>query len=290
MLKGLFMVKRNWVIPLIWALFVFLMNQTADAETYTIAHLDGGSPHLSDNGELAYDAGSDGDIFLYNSATGSISQVTDYNSQDYSNGIIVNAVGDIVWTREIGSTDQLFLYDRSTSPPEIKQITDVSSDIFSPHLNDSGDIVYATRPSDGSDMEVFLYVRSTGETRRLTDNMEYDGAPMIGGNGDVVWTHNDGDDEVYLYKRSSAQTIILTNNDYQDNYVDAVNARGDVVWYARMPESNEEIFYYDNGANTVVQIVNVGCDDMFPDINDAGDIVWNMSCPGVNGREINQEN
>jgi hypothetical protein len=64
-----------------------------------------------------------------------------------------------------------------------------------------------------------------------------------------------------------------------------MNANGDVLWVAFMPNSNDEIFWYDNEANTVYQIVNETCDDYDPDFNDNADIVWSMSCAGFD-REI----
>ncbi|MEE4240322.1 MAG: hypothetical protein V2I36_02575 [Desulfopila sp.] len=272
---------------------VLAFNTISVAADYSITQItdnNGGGQQISDNGIVVYVSqnmsSSNRDLFLYNSTTKNTVPLIENDNLDDSDPIM-NAVGDIVWKRKIGPISQLFLYDRSTSPPTITQITNSSSEIYSPHINNDRDIVYSTRPSDGSDSEVFLYVRETGETIRLTDNNEYDGAPKICGNGDVVWTHNDGDDEVYLFKRSSHQLVILSNNDYQDYYVGSggVNAKGDVAWRATMPGSNDEIFLYEGSSNTVTQFENVPCDDDTPDLNDNGDLVWSMSCPGAD-REI----
>ena len=271
-------------------------HQTAAAEPYSVIRLtnnnepDGGQ-QIGDNGVVAYVGPSmslsDGDIFLYESSTGKTQQL--FADDEWGDsGPIMNASGDFVWLRNVpGSGEQLFLYDRSTSPPGIIQLTDVPKTIYSPHINNNRDIVYNTRPTDESDSEVFLYIRETGETLRLTDNEQYDGAARICDNGDVVYTHNDGDDEVYLYKRLSGQTIALSDNDYQDYYVghNGVNARGDVAWRATLPGSDWEIFLYDNASNSVTQFVNDICDDNSPALNDHGDLVWDMSCPGID-REI----
>lgn len=287
------MVKRIHSI-IFFVAYVLIFNSISIAATYSIRQITdnvAGGQQISDNGVVAY-AGpglshSSGDIFLYNSATNKTDPLIKNDNIDDSNPVM-NDSGDMVWKRKTGSSlYQLFLYDRSTSPPTITQITNSSYPIYGPHINNNRDIVYSTRATDGTDSEVFLYVRESGETFRLTDNNEFDGAPMICGNGDVVWTHNDGDDEVYLFRRSAQQTLALSNNDYQDYYIGTggVNARCDVAWRATMPGSNDEIFLYDSISNTVTQFENVACDENNPDLNDNGDLVWSMSCPGVD-REI----
>ncbi len=290
------MTKVISAILTICIISVLSTYQNAAAEPYSVIqltnnnHPDGGQ-QISDNGVVAYISPSmsatDGDLFLYNSLTDRTLHL--FPNDDLGDTEpIANAAGDIVWKRQSpGSTEQLFLYDRSTPSPVIIQITNSSNYIYSPHINNNRDIVYSTRPPDGSDSEVFLYIRESGETLRLTDNEEFDGAPRLCGNGDVVYTHDDGDHEVYLYKRSSGHTIALSDNDYQDYYVDgnAVNKRGDVTWRATMPGSNYEVFLYDNASNTVTQFANEICDDYNPVINDHGDLVWSTSCPGTD-REI----
>lgn len=285
----------NISFSFIGLLLVPFLHATATAEIFITTEVDGGQPVLNDNGKVIYTAGLEGDIFIYDSTSGAIQLVVDYTVEGSSTAIINNG-GDIAWKRIEGASHQIFFIDRDDGSLQPIAVTAPSSFMLSaPHMNDAGNIVYHNQPPGETDLEVYLRIRATdsnpARTIRLTSNDQYDGAALIGGNNDVVWTHNDGDDEVYLYKFSTGETFILTNNSYQDNYVDAVNARGDAVWYGRLPipggsETDEEVFYYDNASNTVYQIVNPSCDDMYPDLNDLGDIVWNISCPGISGREI----
>ena len=78
---------------------------------------------------------------------------------------------------------------------------------------------------------------------QITDNSYWDVAPLIGDNGDAVWSRDDGNDwEVFLYKRDTKRIVPLSDNDYQDYYPAKINARGDVVWRATLPGSDDEIF------------------------------------------------
>ena len=274
--------------------FILLFTVHLEAATYSIRQLTDNEtfdrvPRLSDNGDVVWlgpdNVSSDDEVFLYNSATNNTIQLFE-NDREYESDPVINARGDIIWRRWDGFNYNLFLYDRTTSPPIITEIANYNSDVWNPHMNNNGDIVFSTRPGGSNDdLEVFLYVRATGVTYQITDNDTYDGAPKICGNGDIVWTHNDGDNEIILYSPLTDTTKILSNNNYDDHYVSDVNARGDVVWVATMPGSNYEIFLFDNASNSVTQFENTTCDESSPDINDNGDIVWSMSCPGID-REI----
>ncbi len=275
-------------------LLALLWSNDPQAATYSIKQLTNNNkfdrlPQLSDNGDVVWlapdDLSYDDEVFLYDSSAGKIIQLFE-NDIRYESDTVINARGDIVWRRWDGFKYNLFLYDTTKSPPAITQIAEHEDDIFSPHMNDNGDVVYSTRPGgSGDDLEVFYYDRTTKTSHQLTNNDTYDGAPKICGNGDIAWTHNDGDNEIMLYDQSADTLMILSNNTYNDHYVEDVNDRGDVVWKATMPGSNDEIFVYESASKSVKQFQSLDCDEYSPDINDHGDIVWSMSCPGTD-REI----
>jgi hypothetical protein len=235
----------------------------------------------------------------------SISYSEYYKTRLISSGIFpqINNNGYIVWEKNDGSDNEIFLYDGIG----IIRITNNSYYDWTPKINNRGQIVWTVNEGIYSDSEIFFYDGTN--IIKLTDNAYDDYSPQINNNGYVVWFGPDEfgnhDLEIFLYDGTSVKNI--SNNDFAD-YGPEINDNGQVVWsgddgnvylydgtsvnklpnnaYAQNPQINNkgdvvwegwdgtdwEIFLYD-GTKTI-QITDNLLDDQNPKINDSGYIVW----------------
>jgi hypothetical protein len=128
-------------------------------------------------------AGSDWEIFLYSSATGT-TKITNNSNDDFLPQI--NGSGWVVWMGLVGFDTEIF----RTSGGSPVQITNNSVPDMVPQINDNGWLVWEM--DDGSDTEIFLY--NGASTFQITDNAHEDILPQINSNGCLVWEGDDGSD------------------------------------------------------------------------------------------------
>jgi hypothetical protein len=245
------------------------------------------APQINDNGQVVFLGWPDSsdrlteEIFLYDSRTGELTQLTDDYVQDV--GPDINDDGVIVWSRGIGPIDP----DRNEPSGEIvvrtpdgtiTRLTDNAENDFRPRINNIGQIVWfreGPQACGGRLKDLFWYNGLTVE--RLT----YDGwdqdlenqSPEINDLGDIVWTKYDFCDppdgwyftsKIFMY--SGGQTFELSTPEDTFPQLPDLNNIGTVMWgYRDMMTKVRHVVTWQNGQRTVLPITGQG-----PVIDDFG--------------------
>ncbi len=243
---------------------------------------------------------SDGDIYLYVHADGSVINLTNTPGRRESDPKINNN-GQVVWWGHDGIDYEIYLYDMATSVTTL--ISDTNYHDFHPQINDSGDIAWTGpggvylydgststtskiahsgyevqinassdlvwRAHDGVDYEIFFYNSATSSATQLTNNSGNDQHPRTNDSGLVVWAGDDGN--LYSYDKNTLITTQISNAGGAER--PKVNSSGDIVW----AEGAREVFLYKSSTSEITQLTNNASNAFFAayvNINDLGDVVW----------------
>lgn len=156
----------------------------------------------------------------------------------------INAVGQVVWQRYLGSGAgyDIFYWDGSfpPAPVDISHLT--QGDDRNPQINAEGHVVWQS--DDGSDKEIYYWDGSFPPAPvNISNNaIVNDYAPKINATGQVVWTGNDGSDYgSYFYDGSRlTKAIKISANHSGGPYI---NMAGHMVWLKNDENSvGKEIF------------------------------------------------
>lgn len=210
---------------------------------------------------------SDYDIFLYDIATGTTTQITN-NTNNFSDYEPQINEGKVVWRGDTPGGDfEIYLYDIATGVTT--QVSDNDYYDFGAMVED-GKVVWSGMVNGGPP-ENFIYDIATGTTTRLTNNDSFDSIPQIN-NGKVVWSGFDGNDrEIYLYDIATGTTTQITNNTFSDDHAEIND--GKVVWDGCNDDC--EIYAYDIATGITTQITNNTIGDFEP-LTSNGEITWSI--------------
>jgi len=171
------------------------------------------------------------EVFLYNSSTGQITQVTKNSVDDQVPKI---HDGIVAWRQYDENDYEIMMYDSDKNITT--QITDNDYD-------DGGHWIHNRLLTwcgyDGNDYEIFFYDLNTGITTQVTDN-NYDDRGTTHHNGQIVWNQYDGFDyEIMIYDLNTGIMTQITENDY-DDYVTSIH-NGQITW-VRWDGNDYDIF------------------------------------------------
>src|SRR4030065_243367 len=104
---------------------------------------------------------------------------------------------------------------------------------YSPDINSRGDVVWYGYDASTYNYEIYIYEASTGVTRQLSLNPDYDYNPKIGDNGNVVWFGWDNASYSYVvflydYANDYVSHVSVGNLSGEDDNLE-INANGDFV-------------------------------------------------------------
>ena len=193
-------------------------------------------------------------IFLYDIASGQITQLTD-GGLNYGSGLDANSV---LWG---DGNNQLVLYDLASATRG--QISSGGYN-YSPQIN-NGRVVWW----EGSTGQVHLYDKAGGD--RIVSTGGYNNQPQTDGSEVVWWGTVPGINypEIFLYDIAS-HAITMVSNPLISNYSPQVS-NGQVVWNGW--DGNDYEIYLYNGHLPCGQLTNNNANDYFPKI-DNGQVVW----------------
>jgi len=308
---GFLMGKPGWARFLLVIVCALLVTNTAYAVTYQVTRIkDDGSPRTSgprisgNHVVWSSDDGNDNEIYLYDIATATTTQLT--STDDYDE-LKPRVSGDkVVWERS-GSHEksEIILYDISsgaTMQLTSNNIKDVDPEISGDKVVWYGDV--------GDDQEIYLYDGAT--VTQLTNNDYYEASPQVFGdnvvwysaensavldiylydgvsteliasNGaggadpqvsseKVVWVGSDGDEEIYLYDIATEATVQLTDNGFDDSRVRISGDR--VVWQGDDGnDGKEEVYLYDIATDTTTQLTSNDLRDVRPQVS-GDNVIW----------------
>ncbi len=179
----------------------------------------------------------------------------------------INEFGDVVWQGSPASGD-FEIFFKAGDSTVIEQITDNEFDDIYPWVNDLSEITWMGH--NGTDWDIYL--KSNGNSTKISHNTMDDLFPKINNLGDVVWLAVDGHDyEIYRYSNGSSTQI--TDNEVNDVQV-RLNDSGDVMW-RRKAEMSSDIFLL-SGASTT-QVNSDDLHDHNPQLNNNADLVWEVA-------------
>ncbi len=249
-------------------------------------------PRINNNGQVVYGSrfypsNTEAEIWLYDSNTGVLTQITNDQGNDVFDGLPdIADDGTIVWSRWSGpnSTPEIMM---RTPDGVVSQITDDDQEDWGPSINNRRQVVWKKKGPQvcpGIDsMEIYLYDGS--EPVRLTTSGETFGyanqAPDINDSGDITWTEYDFCDppppysfqsRMMLYSDGKARALPTLSVTAQ---VPSINEHGWVVWAGFDLATRRETVELWDGAQTV-QITN---DAGLPHMNDLGHIVFHRWDP-----------
>ncbi len=201
------------------------------------------APKVNNAGQTVWMGGEyDQDIFVYDSTSGTISDISNRSFDDYYPDI--NDSGEIVWLG-VTSTNtgypygspmesDLFYYDGST----VQSITGNPASAYggysAPLINNNGQIAYIgpdTNPG-GAKQAVFLYDIASDTTLQITDDNFWVPTDLsLNDSGQLAWVGMaydiSTDDEVFVWDGSAV--LQLTDDDGNALHT-SINDLGQVVW------------------------------------------------------------
>lgn len=142
------------------------------------------------------DTPNDREVFLYNVATQTTTQLTDNTTND----LFPYLSEDYLTFRGNDGDFEIYYYALSGSGPF--PITDNSTYDDNPHVSGQNIVWYG---DGGSDYDIYLYNILTQQTTPLTNNNALDFEAQIRGNSVVYRSNIDGDSEIYLYDIATQQ-------------------------------------------------------------------------------------
>lgn len=223
-------------------------------------------PDMNNNGDIVWADGGTGRVFLYEKATGIVSQISPEIPDFGCGGTDIGDNGNVVFacskydpSSGISQSD-IYLYDRAagTAVP----LTDDIFEDSAPVINSRGDVAW------GRNGEVMLYDAASGTILRLANNLA-DIKLVINDMGDVLWKSMTN---LHLYDNASGSIKELPIGwDY------SMNNKGDIVSCAYVPEiwGRYDVFVYENSTGTITQVTSTpDRDENRPQINSSGNLVW----------------
>jgi hypothetical protein len=243
-------------------------------------------PRMNNHGQVVFTAWPGGsretqEIFLYDSRTGELTQLTNDNVQDIWPDI--NDEGTIVWSRGLGPWDPLndvFTHEIMMRTPDgvVTRLTDNAEHEIQPSINSFGNVVWH-RDGDwvcgGSVKDIYMF---DGETVfPITNNgwaeQVENQAPEINDLGQIVWTEYDFcnppppywfESRIMMYSDGVTQEI--STGQFQPQ-LPVINNDGTVAWGAR----DAGTYVIDLLENGEVRRLGSGTN---PKINNSGDLYF----------------
>ncbi|HLP93001.1 MAG TPA: HYR domain-containing protein, partial [Saprospiraceae bacterium] len=198
----------------------------------------------------------DGDfeIEVYQISTSSSFQITNNSTNDWypkTDGRF------LTWTRDNGSSSEVFSYDLLNSGPTI-QVTSAGEYNYNPEVED-GRIVWFT----GSNVIKEYNANNSGPVVTLTGANEFGFSPKTDGSN-VVW-HNNNQGGLVLYDLTTGNHHKIPGSTNTAGIYQIY--AGKVVWPDYNPYSGNEIFCYDIASNTTTILSNSPYTDYDPATN-----------------------
>ncbi len=201
------------------------------------------APKVNNAGQTVWMGGVyDQEIFVYDSAAGTISNISNRSFDDYYPDI--NDSGEIVWYG-VTSTDtgypygypteaDLFYYNGSAVQSITGNPVSTSGGYSAPLINNNGQIAYVGPDTDpgGTDLEVFLYDIASGTTLQIThDDIWQPFYLSMNDYGQLAWVgvakDLSTDDEVFVWDGSVVQQLTHDDGNALNT---SINNLGQVVW------------------------------------------------------------
>lgn len=227
---------------------------------------------------------TDSEIWLYDSRSGELTQITDDDVYDISPDI--NDEGTIVWSRSLGPWDpelRIFTFEimMRTSDGVVTRITHEQAHDVGPRLNNLGEIVwyrYGIRVCGSWTKDVYLYdgsqvvpITSNGASENLQNQ-----TPVINDLGQIVWTEYDTCDPPFPYNFTS-RTMLYDEGEIRSLPTNGVapqapdiNDLGLVTWKGFDPLTFRDTVELWDGASTTL----IADDGGGPSINHLGHIAF----------------
>jgi len=248
------------------------------------------------------------EIFLYDSTTNSITQIT-FEISGMSNVPFINADGSrIAYTfEEVLGNQQVFLYDANTD--SFTQITnEPTGDSNGSSISSDGMLVGFVSTSDinsgnsEGNREAYFFNTDTNMITQITSTTAGLSEPaLISGNGmtiafsssaNIGGDNTEGNFELYLYNVNTGITTQITNFTTGDIFTGAINQDGTRIAITSNaninglnPDANFGIYLYDVITDTFTQIVSLSSGDSFlPAINATGSRIPFVSRANINGQ------
>ncbi len=204
----------------------------------------------------------DRDIYLYDTADGSIDNLSDSEGYAYQPRIYGS---NVVWHEKADGTSAIWRYNLETQ--QLQRLSDTAiGRAYGPELSGTH-VVWEQH--DGNDFEVFAYdLINGGDPIQLTDNDIDDMNLRISG-GNVIWSSGDKFDprnwDLNFYNGTETK---LLGHDVNTHNIDGMN----IVWDTR-EHGDSEIMYYNILTDRTYTLTDNGYNDFGPQI-DGSTIVW----------------
>jgi len=286
---------------------------SADVNAPSI-NADGTRTVFDSDGDLLGTSGGNNQVYLYDSNTNQLTQITPASSSSANPSI--DASGTLIALESdmnIGGgnpdgNDEIFLLDTTTGV--FTQITfTLGASNFGPSI--SADGTHIAFNSNGNinggnpegNQEVYVYDTTTSMTTQVTN--EIVGVSVntsINANGTRIAFRSDaninggnfdGNREIYLYNSSSMTIIQITNTTSGDSDRPSINANGTRIAFQTTsninggnPEENLEIYLFDTVTNMFTQITSTPSGSNFnqsPSINADGTLIVFVSDADFSG-------
>jgi uncharacterized repeat protein (TIGR01451 family)/uncharacterized repeat protein (TIGR02543 family) len=227
------------------------------------------------------------EIFLYNTSTGTFTQITSTTAGQSSTPTI-NADGTRIAFQSTanltgGNADgniELFLFDTTTNT--LSQITNTTGAVhtFVPiAINADGTRIAfqstanLTGGNADGNIELFLFDTTTGTFTQITNaSGAFSGSPSINADGtritfssgaDLTGSNPDGNREIFLYNTSTGTFTQITNASGAFSGSPSINADGTRIAFQSTanltgsnPDGNPELFLYNTSTGTFTQITS----------------------------------
>jgi uncharacterized repeat protein (TIGR01451 family) len=266
------------------------------------ANLTGGNPDGTE------------EIFLFDTTTNTLSQITNTTGSVGSFRIVSNADGTRIAFESSanltgGNPDgnfEVFLYD--TTAGTLTQITNTNGAFSgSPSINADGTrLVFQsganlTGGNPDCNREIFLYNATTGTYTQITSTtvggsfespINSDGTRIaLASTANLTGGNPDGTEEIFLYNATSGTFTQITSATAGNSFEPSISADGTRIAFSSRadltggnPESNEEIFLFDTTTNTLTQITSsTGGVSQFPTISANGSRIAFESTANLTG-------
>lgn len=286
---------------------IFLYDAAAGTITQVTDTVEGGNadPSISADGmriafaSIANVTGQNADgnfeVFLYDTAAGTITQVTDTTEGGNAGPSVSGDGARIAFVSISNLTNQnadgsaeIFLYDATAGT--FTQVTDTTAFFVneSPSISGDGSRIafrsnrFAAGNLDGNS-EIFLYDAATKALTQVTDTVgSVNASPSISGDGrriafesdSFAGSNADGNREIFLYDATTSGIYQITDTTdtpgVLGNQFPSISGDGTRIAFesthdltGQNADGNEEVFLYDAEAGTFTQVTNTAAGLLF---------------------------
>jgi len=197
-------------------------------------------------------------LFKYTASTQTTSQISSANA--FYESQQMNNHGDVVWTGNDGTDDEIYLYSATTQT--FVPLTDNTLNDTNPQISDNGDVTWLEQHgTTASEAVLWRYDAATGISAPITfAGATRQGYQTMNARGDIIWNavvNNGNGQQVLLYDAATGTTSNISKNDSAIASNQRIADNGDVAWNSwDLLSGNQSIYYYKAADGSVALLTD----------------------------------